>query len=156
MLELLDALESVWAWSALGWPCLCCQQIIGQDMWDDPVTYYPRKEGSAVSGNWQRHMWGGCLEVGPEGTAVSWPGHCPFPNGDAQAHASWLQSQTLGPACSTWPAETGGFGTRCVCVKQVFLSVIVLGDTESLNVLSQECFLYYLNALPGTIIFFQW
>ena len=40
-------------------------------------------------------------QVGPEGTAVSSPGHCPFPNGDAQAHASWLQSQTLGPACST-------------------------------------------------------
>ena len=38
-------------------------------------------------------------------------------------------------------------------MKQVFLSVIVLGDTESLNVLSQECFLYYLNTLPGTIIF---
>ena len=34
--------------------------------------------------------------------------------GMTQAHASCLWSQILGHACSRWPAETGGLGTRCV------------------------------------------
>ena len=25
--------------------------VTAEDMWDNPVTYHPRKEGSAVSGN---------------------------------------------------------------------------------------------------------
>ena len=65
MLEFLDAHGRV---GALVSPALILLVLPADHWWRCGgwwCEYYPRKEGSAMSGNWQKHMWWKGLEVCP-------------------------------------------------------------------------------------------